>query len=126
MPEHSLSSLYTLIDAVRKFRDDRDWSQFHTPKNLAAAIAIEVAELQECFLWKTDTEVTDLLKDASKREAVVDEVADILLFAVLLADRLDIDLPDALAKKLRDNAEKYPVSLARGNSQKYTKLKGDC
>ena len=100
-------------------------SQFHTPKNLSAAIAIEAAELQECFLWKTDTEITDSLKEADKRKAVVDEVADVLLFTILLADRLDIDIPDALVNKLRDNAEKYPVSLAHGNSQKYTELKGD-
>ena len=77
---------------ARRFRDARDWSQFHTPKNLAAAIAIEAAELQERFLWKTDKEIDRDLKDAAKRDAVVEEVADILLFALLLADRLDIDV----------------------------------
>ncbi|MGI9460936.1 MAG: nucleotide pyrophosphohydrolase, partial [Pirellulales bacterium] len=118
-----LNALETLIRAVRKFRDERDWSQFHTPKNLAAAIAIEASELQECFLWKTDNEITDSLKDTNKRQAVIDEVADVLLFTILLADGLDIDIADAITNKLVANAQKYPVSLARGNSQKYTELK---
>ena len=70
-------SLGELLDAVRKFRDERDWSQFHTPKNLAAAIAIETSELQECFLWKDDAETESSLKDAEKRSAVEEEIADL-------------------------------------------------
>ena len=108
--------------AVRAFRDARDWSQFHTPKNLAAAIAIEAAELQECFLWKTDGEIDAEMKTSEKREAVVEEVADILLFALLMADRLGIDLGQAIATKLATNERKYPVALARGNARKYTEL----
>ena len=107
--------------AVCRFRDERDWSQFHTPKNLAAATAIEAAELQERFLWKTDAEVDQDLVDAAKR---ADEIADVVMFAMLLADRLGIDLAEAIAAKLAANEQKYPVNLARGNARKYTELGG--
>ena len=112
-----------LMAEARRFRDARDWSQFHTPKNLAAAIAIEAAELQERFLWKSDKEIEGELKDNAKRDAVVEEVADVLLFALLLADRLDIDVGKAIVDKLASNEQKYPVALARGNARKYTELR---
>lgn len=118
-----VDSWQALTGEVRRFRDERDWSQFHTPKNLAAAIAIEAAELQEQFLWKTDKEVELNLKAGPKREAVVEEIADVLMFALLLADRLDIDVGKAIADKLAANERKYPVALARGNAQKYTELR---
>jgi len=117
-------TLADLVAAVRRFRDDRDWSQFHTPKNLAAATAIEAAELQEPFLWKTDAEVDQDLADAAKRAGVADEIADVVMFAMLLADRLGIDLAEAIAAKLAANEAKYPVKLARGNARKYTELGG--
>lgn len=118
-----LDTWQALLDEARRFRDARDWSQFHTPKNLAAAIAIEAAELQERFLWKTDDEIASELKAGPKREAVVEEVADVLLFALLLADRLEIDVGQAIADKLTVNEQKYPVALARGNARKYTELR---
>jgi NTP pyrophosphatase (non-canonical NTP hydrolase) len=108
---------------VRRFRDARDWAQFHTPKNLAAALAIEAAELQEVFLWKTDKEIQQAMKAGPKRDAVVEELADVMLFALLLADRLDIDVGKAIADKLAANDRKYPVALARGNARKYTELR---
>jgi len=109
---------------VARFRDARDWSRFHTPRHLAAAIAIEAAELQERFLWKTDDEVAADLAPGAKRDAVVEEVADVILFALLLADRLGIDIGTALTEKLAVNARKYPVALARGSARKYTELRG--
>ena len=118
------ATLAELVAAVRRFRDDRDWAQFHTPKNLAAAIAIEAAELQERFLWKTDAEVDQDLADAAKKAGVADEIADVVMFAMLLADRLGIDLAEAVASKLAANEQKYPVKLARGNARKYTELGG--
>ena len=118
-----LDTWQALLDEARRFRDARDWSQFHTPKNLAAAIAIEAAELQERFLWKTDKEIARDLKDGPKREAVVEEVADVFLFALLLADRLKIDVGQEIADKLAANEQKYPVALARGNARKYTELR---
>ncbi|MFM9059760.1 MAG: nucleotide pyrophosphohydrolase, partial [Planctomycetaceae bacterium] len=118
------ATLRQLVAAVRRFRDERDWAQFHTPKNLAAATAIEAAELQERFLWKTDAEVDRDLADAAKRAGVADEIADVVMFAMLLADRLGIDLADAITAKLVANERKYPVKLARGNARKYTELGG--
>ena len=117
-------TLADFVAAVCRFRDERDWSQFHTPKNLAAATAIEAAELQERFLWKTDAEVDRDLADAAKRAGVADEIADVVMFAMLLADRLGIDLAEAITAKLAANEQKYPVNLARGNARKYTELGG--
>jgi len=115
-------TLAELVAAVCRFRDDRDWAQFHTPKNLAAATAIEAAELQERFLWKTDAEVDQDLADAAKKAGVAEEIADVVMFAMLLSDRLGIDLADAITEKLAANEQKYPVKLARGNARKYTDL----
>jgi NTP pyrophosphatase (non-canonical NTP hydrolase) len=117
-------TLAEIVAAVRRFRDDRDWGQFHTPKNLAAAIAIEAAELQERFLWKSDAEVDQDLADAAKKAGVAEEIADVVMFAMLLSDRLGIDLAEAITTKLAANERKYPVKLARGNARKYTELQG--
>jgi len=117
-------TLAEIVAAVARFRDDRDWAQFHTPKNLAAAIAIEAAELQERLLWKTDAEVDQDLADAAKKAGVAEEIADVVMFAMLLSDRLGIDLAEAIAAKLVENGKKYPVRLARGNARKYTELGG--
>jgi dCTP diphosphatase len=123
LPTTGPATLADLVAAVCRFRDDRDWSQFHTPKNLAAAIAIEAAELQERFLWKTDAEVDQGLADAATRAGVAEEIADVVMFTMLLADRLGIDLAEAIATKLAANERKYPVALARGNARKYTDLR---
>ena len=116
-------ALADLAAAVARFRDEREWAQFHTPKNLAAAIAIESAELQELFLWKTDAEIDRDLAEPARRSAAADEIADVVMFAMLLADRLGIDLAGAITAKLAANAEKYPVHLARGSARKYTDLR---
>ena len=118
------ATLADLVAAVCRFRDERDWAQFHTAKNLAAAVAIEAAELQERFLWKTDAEVERDLADAATRAGVAEEIADVVMFAMLLADRLGIDLAEAIPAKLAANERKYPVELARGNARKYTDLGG--
>lgn len=118
------ATLADLVAAVCRFRDERDWAQFHTPKNLAAAVAIEAAELQERFLWKTDAEVDQDLADPAKRAGVADEIADVVMFAMLLGDRLGIDLAEAVSAKLAANERKYPVQFARGNARKYTELRG--
>ena len=117
------TTLAEFVAAVGRFRDDRDWAQFHTPKNLAAATAIEAAELQERFLWQTDAEVDRDLADPAKLAGVSDEIADVVMFAMLLADRLGIDLAEAITTKLAANERKYPVALARGNARKYTDLR---
>lgn len=112
-----------LLALLRTFRDDRDWKQFHHPKDLAAAIAIEAGELQERFLWKTNDEVAADLATPSRRQAVVDEVADVLICTLLLADRLGIDIDEAVRRKTAANAKKYPVSKAKGTARKYTELR---
>jgi|LakMenE01Jun11ns_1017448.scaffolds.fasta_scaffold9704618_1 NTP pyrophosphatase (non-canonical NTP hydrolase) len=113
-----------LLALLRTFRDDRDWKQFHHPKDLAAAIAIEAGELQEQFLWKTNDEVAADLAAPARRRAVVDEVADVLICTLLLADCLGIDIDRAVREKTAANAKKYPVSKARGTARKYTELRG--
>lgn len=112
-----------LLALLRAFRDDRDWKQFHHPKDLAAAIAIEAGELQELFLWKTNDEVAADLATPSRRQAVVDEVADVLICTLLLADCLGIDIDEAVRHKTAANAKKYPVSKAKGTARKYTELR---
>ena len=113
-----------LLELLRKFRDDRDWKQFHNPKDLAAAIAIEAGELQEHFLWKTREEVAADLSVAGRRQAVVVELADVLFCSLLLADCLGVDIDEAVKAKTAVNAKKYPVSKARGTARKYTELRG--
>ena len=114
----SSDSLTDLTTQVRQFADERDWQQFHSPKNLASALIVEAAELLEHFQWLTATESESL--DAAKRAEVELEMADVLIYLVRLADRLDIDLIDAAAKKLAINAQKYPVEQAKGSNKKST------
>ena len=114
------SGFRDLRDKLREFSRDRDWDQFHTPRNLATALAVEAAELLEHFQWLRDDESTFLQPEV--REAVSLEAADVLLYLVRLADKLDFDLVELAKRKIEINAEKYPVALARGNAKKYTDL----
>ena len=113
-------SLIRLRDALRAFAAERDWDQFHSPKNLATALAVEAAELLEPFQWLTDEQSRDL--PAETRAAVEQELADVLLYLVRLADRLGVDLEQAAADKIARNGEKYPADKSRGSSRKYTQL----
>jgi len=113
-------SLEALRREVRAFAEARDWQQFHTPKNLAMALSVEAAELLEPFQWLTP-EQSGML-DAERREQVQQEMADVLIYLVRLADVLGIDLAAAAAEKMRLNAAKYPVDKAKGNAAKYSKL----
>ena len=107
-----------LLAAAARFRDDRDWARFHTPKDLAAAVAIEASELQEIFLWsESDARVEEMT-----RHRVEEELADVLIHCANLALALDIDVPSALAAKFEANAAKYPIERARGKATKYTDL----
>ena len=117
-PKHK--SLASLRDALRQFTAARDWQQFHTPKNLAIALAVEAAELLEHFQWLSAEQSARL--DARRRRAVADEIADVLLYLTRLADVLAIDPLAAARRKLRQNARKYPVARARGNARKYSEL----
>src|SRR5207248_5695077 len=99
------------IARIRKFRDDRDWQQFHDPKNLAVSISIEAAELLELFQWQTGEEATRFA--AENRERVSEEIADVAIYLIELADITGIDLAQAIDAKLEKNATKYPVDKAR-------------
>ncbi len=109
-----------LILRLRHFSEQRDWSQFHDPKNLAEAISIEAGELLELFLWKTTDQSRDL--DPAELKELEEEVADILIFLAYLADTFEINLVEAGMKKIEINALKYPVEKARGSSKKYSEL----
>jgi NTP pyrophosphatase (non-canonical NTP hydrolase) len=114
------SPLLALREALRRFAAERDWDQFHSPKNLAAALSVEAAELLEHFQWLTE-EASRSLPEAAKA-AVAEEMADVLLYLVRLADKLDVDLAAAAVAKIARNAQKYPVEKARGSRRKYTEF----
>ena len=107
-----MDKLEELKNKVLKFIDDRDWDQFHSPDNLAKSISIEAAELLECFQWGNEYEL----------EAVTDEMADVFIYLLDLANKLNVDLIDIADKKMDKNALKYPVDKAKGKSSKYNKL----
>jgi NTP pyrophosphatase (non-canonical NTP hydrolase) len=103
-----------LQKALIAFRDERDWEQFHNPKDLALALSIEAAELNELFLWKKSEE--------ANIEKVKDELADVLAYALLLADSYKFNISEIVFNKIKKNAEKYPVDKAKGTSKKYNEL----
>jgi len=113
-----VNRLSKLIEAIVEFRDNRDWEQFHTPRNLAAAIAVKAGELQEQFLWRED----GYLPGSARREEVSEKIADVLIYALLFCHELGIDPERAVRTKLEENRDRYPVEKARGRSTKYTKL----
>lgn len=116
------SDLSRLTARVIAFRDERDWKQFHKPKDLALALNIEAGELAELFLWKDEEQTEAIRAGGPKLTAVADELADILIYSLLLAEHYDVDLARAVESKLEKNARKYPVSRAKGNAKKYTEL----
>ena len=106
---------------LRKFAEERDWEQFHSPKNLAMALSGEVGELSEIFQWLTEDQSEKKNISDEDLAKVREEVADILLYIIRLSDKLDIDLEQALFDKLKINKEKYPVELSIGNATKYNR-----
>jgi dCTP diphosphatase len=113
-------SLTDLRDALREFAAARDWDQFHSPKNLASALAVEAAELLERFQWLTEDESRRL--PPAELEKVRQEMADVLNYLVRLADKLDVDLLDAARAKIGINEQKYPADKVRGSAKKYSEL----
>lgn len=103
---------------LREFARDRDWDQFHSPKNLAMALAAEAGELVEHFQWLSESDSYTL--DARAKSDVELEIADVMLYLIRIADRLNVDLPSAVARKLTINDAKYPKDLVRGSARKYT------
>lgn len=109
-----------LQDTVVKFRNDRDWKQFHNPKDMAISLSLEANELLEHFQWKNERELEKYIK--ANRNEIGDELADVLYWVLLTSHDLDIDLEKAFNNKLKKNAKKYPIIKAKGKNLKYTKL----
>jgi NTP pyrophosphatase (non-canonical NTP hydrolase) len=112
-----MSDFEELTAAVVKFRDDRDWAQFHDSKNLAVAISIEASELNELFLWKSPSESENISVERLK-----EELADVFVYSLLLAHKHGLSIKEIVLDKMKKNGEKYPVDKAKGNSKKYTEL----
>lgn len=105
------------IDRIIKFRDDRDWKQFHNPKDLAISISLEAAELLEVFQWSGEE-----IGSEGKIEKIAEELADVVNYCVLMADACNLDLDEIVQKKITVNEQKYPVEKAKGKSDKYDRL----
>jgi len=112
-----MNDIQILIDELVKFRDARNWDQFHNTKDLALALSIEAAELNELFLWKT-TEESELVDQAKLKE----ELADVFAYALLLAGKHGLDVKEIVLEKIKKNGEKYPVEKSKGTAKKYNEL----
>jgi NTP pyrophosphatase (non-canonical NTP hydrolase) len=119
--DNGRSELIDLRERLREFVAERDWGQFHTPKNLATSLSVEAGELLEPFQWLASGEKAEL--DDAKLAAIRHEMADVLAYLILLADRLDVDLYRAMLEKIELNRAKYPASEVRGSARKYSEYK---
>jgi NTP pyrophosphatase (non-canonical NTP hydrolase) len=109
-----MAEIEEIINSLLNFRNERDWEQFHNPKDLAIAISVEANELLELFLWKQPGE--------ADKEKIKEELADVFVFAFLLAERQGLDVKEIVLQKIKANAEKYPVDKAKGTAKKYNEL----
>jgi NTP pyrophosphatase (non-canonical NTP hydrolase) len=109
-----MSDIKTITEALINFRNERDWEQFHNPKDLALAINVEAGELLELYLWKNAAE--------ADKEKIKEELADVFAYAFLLADKYQFDVKEIVLEKIKKNAEKYPVEKAKGTAKKYNEL----
>ena len=108
------TELHQIIERIKTFTKERDWEQFHNAKDLALALSIEASELNECFLWKS--------ADQGNIEKIKDELADILIYAILFSDKYNFDLKELIIEKIEKNEQKYPIEKAKGNAKKYTEF----
>lgn len=122
----SLNDSQTTFDELKArvlaFAKEREWLQFHAPKNLSMALAAEAAELMEHFLWATPEMSAEVARDPAKRKKIEEELADVVIYAIEFANVTGIDLASAIEEKMSANAAKYPVEKARGRADKYTEL----
>lgn len=118
----SEATMMELKSAVKRFCDDRDWDQFHPPKDLAIGVTTEAAELLDLFRFKTEKQIVAMLSEPKKREAIAEELADTLYFLLRFAQMNDFDLSNELIKKLKKNDEKYPIGKAKGSNKKYNEV----
>jgi dCTP diphosphatase len=113
-------SLSQIQASIEKFAQDRDWDQFHTPKNLIMAATSEMGELAEVLQWKSEEEVIAYLSSEEGKTRLSEEISDVMIYLLRLSQKADIDIIDSLRKKLAQNELKYPVDLSKGNARKYT------
>ena len=118
----SSTNMQELKDRILAFAKERDWEQFHSPKNLSMAISAEAAELMEHFLWQSAEASREDVHSEELREKILEEIADILIFTIEFANMANIDIASAIDSKMEKNALKYPVEKAKGSSRKYTEL----
>ncbi len=118
----SETTIKQLKDIVQKFCEERDWDQFHNPKDLAIGVSTEAAELLDIFRFKTAEQMNEMLKDPGKREAIGEELADVLYFILRFCQMNGFDLSDELVRKIGKNSRKYPVEKSKGSNKKYTEL----
>ena len=115
-------TIQELTDKVREFCEERDWDQYHGPKDLAIGVITEASELLEHFRFLSDEQALELFNDKKSKEDIEDELADVLFFLLRFSQRFDIDLERALCRKMEKSEKKYPVEKARGSNRKYTRL----
>ena len=116
-----MSEIKDLTEKIIEFRDERDWKQFHNPKDVALSLVLEAGEVMEHFQWKSNEEMEKYIK--TNKKEIGEELADVLHWILLMSHDLEIDILDALDKKLIKNGKKYPVKKAKGNAKKYTELR---
>lgn len=115
-----MSDIKELTKKIKRFRDERDWKQFHNPKDVALSLVLEATEVLEHFQWKNQEEIEEYLK--SNKEDVGKELADVLYWVLLMCNDLKLDIKEILEKKIKKNAEKYPIEKTKGKHTKYNKL----
>lgn len=121
-PTDAATTLADLKTRILAFVRERDWEQFHSPKNLSMALAAETGELMEHFLWATNEQSAAIVRDPAKRAKIADELADVVIYALEFANMTNLDVAAAIEAKMAANAKKYPIEKARGRSDKYTEL----
>lgn len=117
-----MSDLSQIQVRLRAFARERDWEQFHNPKNLSMAIACEAGELLELFQWLSESDSQGIMNDAKKADRIREELADILIYLIRLSDVLNVELEDAVTRKIDLNAAKYPIATSKGTARKYNEL----
>lgn len=117
-----MTTLKQLADIIIKFRDDRDWNQFHSPIQLALSLSLESSEILELFQWKNDQEISKAMKDPIFQQRLKEEMSDVLAYLLLLSQKTGIDLEKSFQEKIRANEVKYPINKAKGKPTKYTRL----
>lgn len=110
-----------ISNSLEKFAENRNWDQFHSPKNLAMALSVEASEILEIFQWLTEEQSKQIIHDEELMKSVKEEIADVFIYLIRLSDKLRIDLEQAVNEKIKINEEKYPVELSRGSAKKYNR-----